>query len=174
MRLLLPLRTPASGLLSGCDRTELRCDRFCELVMKFCPNCNRVAPGNPPYCPFCGRTYSIRLCPRGHVSPRSAQFCSSCGSSELSSPAPKVPVLVRPVLLALRVPPVLVLIFLLVVGSYFLAQMLNDRNVLAYLTCIGLALTAIIIIWMNLPDFLKEVLKWIFLSSSKDGGHRRS
>jgi hypothetical protein len=60
--------------------------------MKYCFNCNRITSGEPLFCNFCGRSYDVKLCPRKHPNPRSAQACSQCGSRELSTPQPKVPV----------------------------------------------------------------------------------
>jgi hypothetical protein len=63
--------------------------------MKRCNACFRYAVGKPTYCPHCGRSYEVRLCPRGHASPRNVQFCSICGSGDLSTPAPPEDVLAR-------------------------------------------------------------------------------
>jgi hypothetical protein len=142
--------------------------------MKFCANCNRVTPGKPPYCAFCGCTYSVRLCPRAHINPRSAQFCWQCGSRELSTPAPKVSLLARPLLPLLTFMPGLLLISALAAGAYLLAQRVaGDPNTPGYLVCIGLSLVLLLFIWMKLPNFLKRFLKWLFLISSKNGGHKR-
>jgi hypothetical protein len=56
--------------------------------MKYCTQCFRFVVGQPPYCTYCGRSYSVRLCKRGHVNSRFAQFCFQCGSDDLSQPAP--------------------------------------------------------------------------------------
>jgi hypothetical protein len=56
--------------------------------MKRCTACFRYALGDPPYCNHCGRSYDVRLCPRGHENPRGASFCGACGSGDLSTPAP--------------------------------------------------------------------------------------
>ncbi len=55
--------------------------------MRFCPHCKRINPGKPKRCHFCGRTWFIRLCPRGHENPYIAQLCGTCGSADLSEPA---------------------------------------------------------------------------------------
>jgi hypothetical protein len=59
--------------------------------MKFCFNCNRITPGTPLFCNFCGRSYDVKLCPRRHVNPRTAEACSQCGSGDLSTPQPRRP-----------------------------------------------------------------------------------
>jgi len=55
--------------------------------MRRCTSCFHYSRGHPAYCPRCGRTYSVRLCPRGHINGRSAQYCTDCGSDDLSTPA---------------------------------------------------------------------------------------
>ena len=57
--------------------------------MRFCNQCSHYSPGQPPYCPYCGRSYNVRLCPRGHANGRQVTFCSQCGSDVLSTPAPR-------------------------------------------------------------------------------------
>lgn len=59
--------------------------------MKFCFNCNRITPGEPLFCNFCGRSYDMKLCPRRHANPRTAEACSQCGSRDLSTPQPRRP-----------------------------------------------------------------------------------
>ncbi len=59
--------------------------------MKFCFNCNRITPGEPFFCNFCGRSYDVKLCPRRHANPRNAESCSQCGSRDLSIPQPRRP-----------------------------------------------------------------------------------
>ena len=60
--------------------------------MKFCYQCGRVTAGEALFCSSCGRTYDVKLCPRLHANPRSAEVCSQCGSRELSTPQPRVSV----------------------------------------------------------------------------------
>jgi len=59
--------------------------------MKYCFNCNHITPGEPLFCERCGRTYDLKLCPRMHPNPRSADVCSRCGSRDFSTPQPRVP-----------------------------------------------------------------------------------
>ena len=60
-------------------------------VMKYCFNCNRMTPGEPLFCNSCGRSYDVKLCPRRHANPRTAEACSQCGSRDLSTPQPRRP-----------------------------------------------------------------------------------
>ncbi len=60
-------------------------------AMKYCVNCNHITPLEPLFCQYCARTYDVKLCPRMHPNPRSAEVCSRCGSRDLSTPQPRVP-----------------------------------------------------------------------------------
>src|SRR5688572_5182923 len=70
--------------------------------MKHCNACQQFAVGRPTYCPFCGKTYDVRICARGHRNARSAEFCPECGSHDLSEPAPPDGPSVRASRLALK------------------------------------------------------------------------
>jgi uncharacterized protein (DUF983 family) len=63
--------------------------------MKRCNYCFRISFGKPAYCTRCGRSYDLRLCPLGHRNLRTDQFCSRCGSAELSTAAPPPSLLAR-------------------------------------------------------------------------------
>lgn len=63
--------------------------------MRRCTYCFRFLPGRPTYCAFCGRSFDVRLCPRGHRNPRGATFCAECGSGELSVATPRPSLLFR-------------------------------------------------------------------------------
>ena len=41
--------------------------------MKYCYQCGRITTGKPLYCNSCGRSYDVKLCPRAHANPRSAE-----------------------------------------------------------------------------------------------------
>src|SRR3954469_14225189 len=56
--------------------------------MKRCTSCFRFHPGTPTFCSYCGRSFDVRICSRGHRNPRGVQFCAECGSADLSTPAP--------------------------------------------------------------------------------------
>src|SRR6266436_6397241 len=56
--------------------------------MKRCTACFRFHPGTPTFCSYCGRSFDVRICARGHRNPRGVQFCAECGSADLSTPAP--------------------------------------------------------------------------------------
>jgi hypothetical protein len=52
--------------------------------MRYCPHCRRFNEGKPQICHFCGWTWYVRLCPRGHENPYNAQYCGTCGSADLT------------------------------------------------------------------------------------------
>src|SRR3954463_10150329 len=59
--------------------------------MRYCTACHRFTAGEALFCNTCGRTYHVRLCPRLHVNPRSADVCSQCGSRDLTQPQARTP-----------------------------------------------------------------------------------
>src|SRR3954464_6686332 len=56
--------------------------------MRRCTSCFRFQPGTPTFCSYCGRSFDVRICARGHRNPRGVHFCAECGSADLSTPAP--------------------------------------------------------------------------------------
>jgi len=53
--------------------------------MRYCPNCRRINEAWPERCRFCGLTWNVRICRRGHLNPANAVFCGECGSGDLSN-----------------------------------------------------------------------------------------
>jgi hypothetical protein len=117
--------------------------------MRFCNNCKRLAPGKDLFCSGCGSTYDVKLCPRLHVNPRAAMLCSQCGSRELSTPQPKLPVVIR-LVRALHMGFLLVLA-LVVYAGFYAYQLITDPNNLQSLMCVGIALGLLLYLWMSLP-----------------------
>ena len=54
--------------------------------MRYCLSCRKITSGDPAYCNFCGKSYDVKLCGRGHINIRTAEACSTCGSRDLSVP----------------------------------------------------------------------------------------
>src|SRR5947208_15806141 len=97
--------------------------------MRYCHNCGRITTGQPFYCQFCGRTYDVKVCPRLHLNSRGASVCSQCGSRELSSPAPRIPFWLKPLMLLLSVLPGFVLLFVSVLFvAAFVRHLLSDPS----------------------------------------------
>jgi hypothetical protein len=59
--------------------------------MKYCYECGWTTAGEPFFCNYCGRSYDVKLCPKLHLNPRLAEACSQCGTRDLSTPQPKIP-----------------------------------------------------------------------------------
>jgi len=55
--------------------------------MRYCPNCRRINEAWPERCRFCGLTWNVRICRRGHQNPPNAVFCGECGSGDLTDTA---------------------------------------------------------------------------------------
>ncbi len=52
--------------------------------MKYCNDCHTYAAAQSLFCPTCGSSYDLKLCPKLHSNPASATYCRTCGSSRLS------------------------------------------------------------------------------------------
>ena len=138
--------------------------------MKLCFSCGRVTAGIPSYCHYCGKTYNVRLCSRGHINPRSANVCSQCGSKEMSTPQRKIPFLLKPLIFLLSHLVGIVLIFSLVVFLvFFVYKLFIDPNGLLPLMCLGLLLGFLFFIWMMLPNFIRSPIRWLF----RKKGHKK-
>ena len=118
-------------------------------IMRFCNNCKRLSPGRDPFCSGCGSTYDVKLCPRLHVNPRAAVLCSQCGSRELSTPQPKLPVLVR--LMRTVHLGLLLLLALVLYAGFYAYRLVTDPNNLQSLMCVGISLGLLLYLWMSLP-----------------------
>src|SRR3954447_15764946 len=90
--------------------------------MRYCHNCHKVTTGEPLFCHSCGSTYDAKLCPARHINPRWATVCAQCGSRDLSTPAPRVPLSFRLMLLLGSLAPGLVLVLLLVLAVSAVVQ----------------------------------------------------
>ena len=137
--------------------------------MKYCYNCNRVTTGEPLFCNFCGKSYDIKLCPRLHVNPRSAEICSQCGSRDLSTPQPKVPfwgrLLVAAVTVLLQL---LILSLAFLFALIFLKAVFTNTNVLNALVGIGIMLALLWWIWMRLPLWMRKTMHRLLRGKDKD------
>ena len=56
--------------------------------MRFCLHCQRLNPGHPVFCQFCGHSFEFRIC-RGcrHLNPPEVLACRQCGGRDFSEPA---------------------------------------------------------------------------------------
>ena len=124
--------------------------------MKYCFQCGRMTAGEPLFCGTCGRTYDVKLCPRLHVNPRGAEVCSKCGSRELSTPQPKIPMSWRLLAILIRVGSGLALFY----ASLCIAiALLRTPEFQKALLAIGLLLGCLWYLWSKLPDWLQDVIR---------------
>lgn|SRR6185437_2687958 len=128
--------------------------------MKYCNHCGKVTTGEPLYCSTCGRTYDVRLCPRQHVSPRGAEICSKCGSRELSTPQPAIPVGLRFLALMARLVLGLVLFY---ATLELVTSLASSEKVQEFFVGWGILLAVLWAIWSKLPEWSREALRdfWI-------------
>lgn len=141
--------------------------------MRHCNQCHRITAGEPLFCNFCGRSFDLKLCQHRHPNPRSAEICSQCGSRELSTPQPRVPLLLRPLLVLLTAIPGLLLVSitaLFLLG--FVNALLTDQRLLFQFMLVGLMLAFLWYLYMHLPHFLRRFLSSLFRRRQRDDhGH---
>jgi len=132
--------------------------------MKYCYHCGKMTAGEPLYCSSCGRTYDVKLCPRQHVNPRGAEVCSKCGSRELSTPQPKVPMSLRLLAILLRLGIGLLLCY---ATLSLVAALVRSSEVQQLLAACGLLLAILWGLWSKLPDWFQEAIR-SFVRSRRD------
>jgi RNA polymerase subunit RPABC4/transcription elongation factor Spt4 len=133
--------------------------------MKYCNHCGKMTAGEALYCGTCGRTYDVKLCPRHHVNPRGAEVCSKCGSRELSTPQPKIPVVLQFLVLMAR----LVLGLLLFYATLsLLVALVRSPQVQQLLVACGMLLGVLWILWSKLPDWSREALRDFWITRRHD------
>ena len=124
--------------------------------MTYCYFCGRATPGKPLFCNHCGRSYDVKLCPRLHENSRGAEVCSRCGSRELSTPQPMIPMSWRLLALIAR----LGLGLLLFYGTLSLLIAFLQTPGLRHLAVVlGALLLGLWLAYTQLPDWLQEALR---------------
>jgi hypothetical protein len=124
--------------------------------MKYCYQCGKMTAGEPLYCGTCGRTYDVKLCPRAHVNPRGAEVCSKCGSRELSTPQPKIPMSLRLLALLVRLGLGLLLFY---ASLSLVIALARTQQVQQAVVAFGMLLTALWWLWSKLPDWFQEAIR---------------
>jgi hypothetical protein len=137
--------------------------------MKYCYQCGRVTVGKPLYCNSCGRSYNVKLCPRGHANPRNADVCAQCGSRDLSTPQPRVPILIRMRAYLLSLLPGLLLVLVsLLVGLLLLRELFANPPWLAALIFLGIAAGILAWMWTELPLWFRKLVRRLLTRKRKD------
>jgi hypothetical protein len=124
--------------------------------MKYCYQCGKMTAGDPLYCGTCGRTYDVRLCPRAHVNPRGAEVCSKCGSRELSTPQPRIPMSLRLLAILLRLGLGLLLFY---ASLSLVIDLVRTPQVQRALVVFGMLLAVLWWLWSKLPDWFQEAIR---------------
>ena len=124
--------------------------------MKYCYQCGKMTAGEPLYCGTCGRTYDVKLCPRQHVNPRGAEVCSKCGSRELSTPQPRIPMSLRLLALLARLGLGLLLFY---ASLSLIVALVRTPEVQRLLVACGILLAVLWWLWSKLPDWFQEAIR---------------
>ena len=141
--------------------------------MKYCFNCNHLTPGEPLFCDHCGRSYDVKLCPRMHRNPRSAELCSRCGSRDLSTPQPRVPWWAPGLEVLLTVIPAAALTMLSMgLAFLLLAAVLQNPQILSALVLLAIPLGALWWMWSEIPSSIRTWI-WKLLKRRRDGSEGR-
>ena len=135
--------------------------------MKYCYQCGHLTDGEPLFCNHCGRSYDVKLCPRLHPNPRGAEVCSKCGSRELSTPQPMIPMSWRLLALLVRLGLGLLLFY---ASLSLIIALIRTPEVRRALVGLGVLLGWLWWLWSKLPDWLQELIRtlWKWKQSSND------
>jgi len=131
--------------------------------MRFCNRCHKFTVGEPVFCNFCGSTYDVKLCSRQHPNPRYAKICSQCGSREMSTPQPRIPILFRPVLAVVVVLPRLLCVVFTIGGAALILHWLaTDREGQQSVLLLILVALPPFLIWRWLPPSAQKITRGAF------------
>lgn len=126
------------------------------MSLTYCYNCGKFTGGEPLFCGSCGRSYDVKLCPRLHQNPRGAEVCSQCGSRELSTPQPKIPMSWRLLALLVRLGFGLLLFYLSLTLLIDLVRTPEFQQVMVWLSFI---MGGLWYCYSRLPDWLQELIR---------------
>jgi DNA-directed RNA polymerase subunit RPC12/RpoP len=124
-----------------------------------------MTPGEPLYCNHCGRSYDWKLCPRHHKNQRGAEVCSECGSRELSTPQPKIPMSWRLLAILLRLGFGLLLFY---VTLTLLIDIVRTPQFQQFLVLAGLMLGGLWWCYSKLPNWLQELIRTLWRWKTHD------
>ena len=123
--------------------------------MRFCPHCRRLNPGRPMICHYCGRTWQVRLCPRGHENPPDSHFCGICGSADLSETAGPVPFWIWLIRIASLI------IFIVFIASLRLPEFHLTDQISALVIAITILLVGINMVLSILPGQARKIVMMV-------------
>jgi RNA polymerase subunit RPABC4/transcription elongation factor Spt4 len=139
--------------------------------MRYCYNCQKITPGEPRYCNFCGRSYNVKLCPRGHANSRNADICSECGSRDLSTPQPRTPLWAPVVEYLLKLVPGLFLALVSVVTIAAAIEAVRENPALQFaLLKLLIVLGVLWWLWSELPAWFRNAIARMLKRRREQGG----
>lgn len=128
--------------------------------MTYCFHCGHYTAGKPFFCNHCGRSYGVRLCPRLHPNPRHAEICSQCGSPELSTPQPPVPLWRKALAFLVRVfLGGLLALLSLYLFLAILIELLRRTEIQAGLIATAFLLLGCWLMWTLLPNWMRSLIR---------------
>ena len=127
--------------------------------MKYCYQCGKITPGEPLYCNHCARSYDVRLCPRHHQNPRGSDACSQCGSRELSTPQPKIPMSWRLLAIVVRLGLGLLLFY---ISLSLLINIVRTPQFQEFLVLSSFVLGGLWWCYSKLPEWLQELIRTLW------------
>jgi hypothetical protein len=133
--------------------------------MRYCFQCGKLTAGEPLFCGRCGRTYDVKLCPRLHLNPRGAEVCSQCGSRDLTTPQPKVPMSMRLLALLIRLGLGLLLFY---VTLSLLITLIQSPQIRQSLVALSMLIGCLWWLWSKLPGWLQEAIRSFVKNRSHD------
>ena len=137
--------------------------------MRYCPQCHRLTTGDPLFCNHCGATYDAKLCPARHLNPRNAEVCAQCGSQDLSTPAPRLALWLRPLLFGLSLVPGIILALLLVmVAVGILNGIATSARLQGQLVVLFIVLALLWWFYIHLPKLIQNALRSLWKTKPKD------
>ena len=126
------------------------------MSLAYCYNCGKFTAGDPLFCGTCGRSYDVKLCPRLHRNPRGAEVCSKCGSRDLSTPQPKIPMSWRLLALVVKLGVGLLLFY---ASLSLLIALVRTPAFQQLLVIFGFLLCGLWYLYSKLPDWLQNFLR---------------
>lgn len=127
--------------------------------MKYCYACGHTTGGQPLFCNSCGCSYDVKLCPKLHLNPRIAEACSQCGSRDLSTPQPRVPLIWRLLaFLTQLLSSALLAIFTLAVLSRLLKSLLSRATLERTQAMLIPLCMASWSLWATLPRWFRRMI----------------
>ena len=139
--------------------------------MRYCYQCNHITVGEPLFCNTCGRSFNVKLCPRLHVNPRSAEVCSQCGSRDLSKPQPRVPIWVPILEFVLSLIPGLFLALIsIAVVAFAIHSILTSPQLMCWTVLLLIVLGILWWLWSQIPLWFRKAIHKMLMRKQNGEG----